>query len=553
MNKTCAACSQSFEITQDDLAFYQKVSPVFAGKRYDIPPPTYCPQCRDQRRLSIVNIRNLYTRKADDTGKDVVSIYAPDAPMTVCEAETWWSDSWDPMQYGKDFDFSRPFFEQMKELIQSVPIMSLIVHGNQNSPFVNYAGWNQNCHMCFCTDHSEKSMYCQDCYYAKHTLDCAHSYNLELCYECTDCSDCYNVRNAQQSANCSDSAYLYDCLGCRNCTGCVGLRQKEYCYLNEQLTKDAYEERLKSVFDEPAYKKLLAAHPRKAMIGLQNERSFGNYLLNCKNAQACYDCNGMEDSKFCTNMKGGGKDCYDVYRWGHPAELCYECCGVGEGVTHFLFDACCWDGKSDVYYGNYCISSDSCFGCCCIRHKKYCILNKQYTKEQYEELVPKIIAHMQKTGEWGEFFPPDLFPFGYNETPAQEYYPMTKEQVETKGWKWRTQEHEMPKVEKVIPGAKLPSSIKDIPDDILNWAVTCEVTGRPFRIIKQELAFYRERGLPVPHVHPDERHNRRMALRNPRTLWKRQCAKCKKDVQTTYDPKRPEIVYCEQCYLDTVY
>jgi len=31
---------------------------------------------------------------------------------------------------------------------------------------------------------------------------------------------------------------------------------------------------------------------------------------------------------------------------------------------------------------------------------KYCILNKQYSKEEYEELVPKIIEHMQKTGEW---------------------------------------------------------------------------------------------------------------------------------------------------------
>jgi len=38
--------------------------------------------------------------------------------------------------------------------------------------------------------------------------------------------------------------------------------------------------------------------------------------------------------------------------------------------------------------------------------------------------VPKIIEHMQKMGEWGEFFPSSLSPFGYNETVAEEYYPI---------------------------------------------------------------------------------------------------------------------------------
>ena len=111
----------------------------------------------------------------------------------------------------------------------------------------------------------------------------------------------------------------------------------------------------------------------------------------------------------------------------------------------------------------------------------------------------------------------------------------------------------MPKVDKVIPAEKLPDSIDDIPDDILNWAIKCEATGRPFRIIKQELEFYRKMKLPIPHFHPDERHRRRMALRNPRKLWRRPCGKCGKEMETTYAPERPEIVYCESCYLQEVY
>jgi hypothetical protein len=36
---------------------------------------------------------------------------------------------------------------------------------------------------------------------------------------------------------------------------------------------------------------------------------------------------------------------------------------------------------------------------------------------------------MRSTGEWGEFFPHELSPFGYDETVAQEYFPMTEEEV----------------------------------------------------------------------------------------------------------------------------
>jgi len=199
--------------------------------------------------------------------------------------------------------------------------------------------------------------------------------------------------------------------------------------------------------------------------------------------------------------------------------------------------------------------------------------------------------------EWGEFFPPSLSPFGYNETVAMEYYPLTKEEALSKGFNWSDYEPPPPKVEKILNQEqmkKLPDNIKDIPDDILNWALTCEVTNKPYRIIKQELQFYREHNLPIPRRHPDQRHKDRMALRNPRKLWNRQCdcrnpkrkhssvilsgakeshgiacltgkqvtppsgtrndeQRCSNTFQTTYAPDRPEIVYCEDCYLKEVY
>jgi hypothetical protein len=184
---------------------------------------------------------------------------------------------------------------------------------------------------------------------------------------------------------------------------------------------------------------------------------------------------------------------------------------------------------------------------------KYCIFNKQYSKEEYEKIVPTIIEHMISTGEWGEFFPIELSPFGYNETVAPEYFPLTKDQITTKNWKWCDQEDVIPNVSKSIPSKNLPDSINDIPEDILNWAVVCGETGRPFKIIKQELEFYRKMELPVPHFHPEERQRKRMVHRGDRKFWTRNCDKCQKEITSTWSPERPEMVYCEQCYLETMY
>jgi len=339
---------------------------------------------------------------------------------------------------------------------------------------------------------------------------------------------------------------------------CCGLNKKEYCIKNKQHSKEVYEKELKeyeskspeALWDE--FMEFSLTIPRKSQIQLNCEGSSGDYLYNCKNAVSCYDCFDIEDSKYmfeCT----GDKDCMDLSMHDKNIELCMEMSSGGE--SNFLTKFCyCTIASPRSMYMHSCFYVEDSFGCDGIHSKgKYCILNKQYTKEEYEELVPKIIEHMKSTEEWGEFFPMSISPFAYNETVAQEYFPMTKAEVISKGWKWRDEEDEIPEVEKIIPAEKLPDKIEDIPDDVLNWAIKCEATNRPFRIVKQELEFYRKMNLPIPHLHPDERHKRRMELRNPRKLWKRDCDKCGKEMETTYAPERPERVFCEECYLKEVY
>jgi hypothetical protein len=133
-----------------------------------------------------------------------------------------------------------------------------------------------------------------------------------------------------------------------------------------------------------------------------------------------------------------------------------------------------------------------------------------------------------------------------------EYYPLTKDEALAKGFKRMDTEYAptVPAWTNLVAPANL-ESLTD--EEILKSAVVCEVTGRPFRITKSELEYYRSQKLHLPTKHPDQRHKERMALRNPRKLRNRTCDKCWTEIKTSYSPERLEIVYCEDCYNKEIY
>ncbi len=563
MQQTCknSWCGQAFEITDEDLKFYEKISPEFAGKKYPIPPPTLCPECREQRRLAHVNRSHLYRRTSDFSGKEIISIFSPEKKLKVYENEIWWSDQWDPLTYGHTADGTKPILPQIGKLFTEVPVMALFNEANENSPYVNTTGWAKNCYLCYGADYSEDCYYGEAVYHCRNTLDSHSCQRCEQCYECIDCNDCFSVLYGQNCNQCNDCFLIDNCIGCHDCFGCSGLRHKEYCYFNEECSAKDYQAKVNShlplthlaIADAKAkWQVLKLQQPHKFCIGVKNENVSGNYLWQSKNAYLCFDSDDLEDCKYCTNMRTA-KDCHDTNYWGHSGELLYENMAVGEGAIQVHFSNCVWGGTENMLYCAYCIGSKNCFGCSGLRHKQYCMLNKQYSKDDYERNVSLLIEQMRKTGEWGEFPPASLSVFAYGESLAQEFFPLTREEVLRRSWQWSDYEPPVLQVEKIIHPKDLPPSIDDIPDDILNWAIECEATKKPFKIIKQELDFYRNRRLPIPHFHPDERHRRRMALRNPRKLWNRTCASCQKPIATSYSSERPEIVYCEECYLKTMY
>jgi|CXWL01.1.fsa_nt_gi hypothetical protein len=236
-----------------------------------------------------------------------------------------------------------------------------------------------------------------------------------------------------------------------------------------------------------------------------------------------------------------GEQCYEHISNSHASEI--------------RFSFSCMNSSELAYCM---LSFNNCrrlFGCIGMKQKQYCILNKQYSKEDYDALVPKLIEHMKarlpdgQEGEWGKFLPVDMAQVPYNESVAQEYFPLSKEQAIAQGFRWRDQNAKQYEQQKV----QLADDIADANSGILLETLACEACGRNYKIVQRELAFHKDMNLSLPRKCHLCRHADRVKQRNPRRLWNRNCDKCGKVIESSYEPGRTEKVYCEEHYLKEVY
>ena len=560
---TCEDCQAPYSVGADDLAFYAEISPTFNGQKYVIPPPTMCPICRHKRRLTWRNERVLYKRPCGKTGKTIISVFSEDKGQAVYDNDEWYESGWDAQDFGRDIDFNRPFFEQFAELMESVPLLARSTLNLQNSDYTNECGWSKNCYLIFEADGNENCQYANNMFDCRWSTDCLYVQDCELCYECIDCVQCYNCKYSQECNNCWDLLFCKNCIGCKQCIGCVNLRNKEHHIFNEPYSAADYEKKRAELMNgswaqmnsfRTQAEEFALRFPHKCYHGMQNDASFGDHIRNTQRCYYCFDLYNAQDCKYVFNARNT-KMVQDLMVFGADKglEFCYENHEIGDSCKNIVFCDQLWTGCYDLFYCKLCIqNSHHCFGCVGLKHQNYCILNKQYSEAEYDQMAAKLVEHMQRTGEWGKPFPSKFSPYCYNESLAQQFFPITAEEAAQKGLKWKDKIIEIQDIDKIIDPAQLPDRTADIPDDVLNWAIRCPNTGRPFRIIKQEYEFLREHNLPIPRHHPDERHRLRLAKRNPQNIWQRTCGKCEAQVTTSYAPERPEIIYCEPCYQAAV-
>jgi hypothetical protein len=351
------------------------------------------------------------------------------------------------------------------------------------------------------------------------------------------------------------------------------MRNKSFCIENVQYTKEEYEKQidkmqinsyssLNSIF-EKVYN-LYPKFPVKYYHGKNNINSTGDYITHTKNCVSVFDGEEVENSKYLF-IVNKVKDSYDSYAIVENVEGNLEVISNNSSFSKFCLSY--WSGS----YGTYCDTCENCnncFGCIGLRNKSYCILNKQHTKEEYEKLIPKIIEQMNnlpyidknnRIFKYGEFFPQELSPFEYNETVAEEYFPLSKEQVIEQGYKWKEKEERNYNID--IKNKDIPDEVKYVNNEIVGKIIECAHKGEcnqqcteAFKLTSEELQFYQRMNLPLPRLCSNCRHYERLVKRNPMKLWHRKCMKegCNNEFETSYAPERPEIVYCERCYQQEV-
>jgi hypothetical protein len=566
--KNCQNCKQDFIIEPDDFAFYEKIK---------VPAPTFCWRCRAIRRMAFRNMRQLYSRKCDATGEKIFTFVPPESPMPVYSNDYWNSDKWDAMDYGMEYDFSRPFFDQIRELYNKVPWGIMWSMEMVNCSY-SASSFSKNCYFHFDCGYDEDSAYNVTLLYSKQCFDCLNVKDCELCYYCLNTNKSFKTYFSRDCTSCVDVWFSQDCVGCVNCFGCSGLRNKNYFIFNQPYDKESYEREITGMKlyswsgIQTARKKsqdFWRSSPVKYRHSIQITNSSGDYLYNGTELNDCFFVGNARNMKYCQSViYPPNNDGMDITS-SEETELAYEtiCCGKG---AHRVIGIVETANSIDSYYSINCRNISNVFGCVALRSKSYCIFNKQYTKDEYFNLLSKIKKHMDempyidKQGrvyKFGEFFPAEMSTYGYNQSQAFEYFPITKEEAEKQGYHWKTPEERKYIVTK--KASELSDSIQEVGESILQEVIGCEHAenkshnggcdvdcASAFRITKQELDFYRQMKLPLPRLCFNCRHVDRVNWRNPPALYKRHCMKedCINEFETSYAPDRPEIIYCESCY-----
>jgi len=378
------------------------------------------------------------------------------------------------------------------------------------------------------------------------------------------CDKCDKDAVSMYSPNKPHRVWCYDCWFSEDWDGSVYART----YNPERSFVEQFEELWKEV-------------PKIALMHVRSVNS--EYLNISADNKDCYMIVESSNNEGCTHSYWiqECRDCVDV-SFASKTQLSYECDDCYDSYK-ILYSKGCHDCR-DGYFLLGCRNCSNCIGCTNLRSREYHIFNRPVSKEEYESLIPKIKKHMEDMPykdskgnlySFGEFFPPEIAPFAYNETVAQEYFPISEQEAKEKGYTWKDQEDRHYSI--TMSPEDLPDNIRVVSDAITKEIIGCAHKGEcneqcttAFRIIPEELTFYKKINIPLPRLCPNCRHYGRLKERTPMKLWKRQCqcagnhsengkyansgkhshgeGRCPHTFETAYDPKRPEIVYCEECY-----
>lgn len=591
--KTCKISGSEFPFFASELKLLENISPVIDGKKYILSSPEISPDMRNMQRLAIRNERKFYTF-TNALGKKEITTISPDMNKKIVSMKEYF----DQDNTALGISYSGDFLSDLKNLIFSLPQPSKLTYEMENADYCNQESDDKNCYMNAWWHVNENSAYTTYSVRSKWTIDNYRVWDCENIYQSLNVSKSQNVFFSQYIENVFNVWFAYDIIWGQNILFGSGLRNASYVYKNKVLQKEEwekifheYKEKIKSyawlqeVMKE--YEIFLQQFPKKAILNTNVENVSGNELTNSKNVVCGFV--GEESYDVANSyIFAGIKTCADLtstwwceksYNIGSSMQLMWwiVCSHIMAGDTH------------DTMYGYMMQSGGNNLWSCWLSNQEYTILNKKYEPNLRKETASNIIEELQAKNMFWEFFDVSLSPYPYNDSVAYDYYPVGKviengsEKIVDKHgigvleilnpdqtisdaiWDlWgekklqirrRTKENEIniPQGISVINTYDIPDNIDDVKDDIIEKAILCETSWRPFRLISMELTFYRKHGLPIPRKHYDVRHYEKLQKRLWIELYLRTCDKCWVEMLSVYDEKYTGKVYCEACYDKEIY
>ncbi|MBI4600130.1 hypothetical protein HY732_04410 [Candidatus Uhrbacteria bacterium] len=541
----CPISELSFEITDTERELYGM---------FDLPVSDMHPFLRFVMRFAHGNNWSLYWTTEMRTGKKILTCYDPKEFPKIVEHGYWMSNEFDAREYGRAFDFSRPFFEQYFEMVAEIPRPNVTILNCENVEYANHVFWSKNCYLCFICFHCENVLYsfrARKCRESMYLFNCRES---ELCFQCANCINCFDVHYAEFCSDCRGCRFLSNCIDCSECYQCTNLKHKQYCIQNVQYTKDEYGARMSAidlssfaVFQKEwsAWQSFLATQPIQAERNINCEDCTGTLLTNCR---SCRNCSNLSNAENSVNSYGNNQsETCDASAEGSQQGVMAVGFLDSQRVAFTMIAEHCYD----ILYSQHMFQSHDCFGCFGLKKASWCILNKEYEPAEYEDMKKGIVSHMKKTGEWGKYFPPRYSPFAWDDTNAAAVLISSFDDYEDVaarlGLRSAPRTDAMERSDAVSAQA-LPDRPDDFSENDIHTVWVCSTSGRPYKITKQELALYRRFRAPLPRAHWRTVFEHFYPQMYPMP-HEAVCGACGKHIYSYIRPeKTTRILLCDACF-----
>jgi|SRR3989338_235359 len=290
------------------------------------------------------------------------------------------------------------FFKELKRLINSQPKNPSHILNSENCEYGDQIYYSKNLFNAFDCSNCADSTYIYDSYMCVNCMDCDYGVESELCYESVDPYKSFNCEYLENCSNMRDSSYCYASIDCHDVFGCVHLNSKSFCIFNRQLTEGEYREAVKKFNVLPSEKilemleELKKRYPYTQTNDAHNENSaYGNYIYFNKNCYLCFDATRNQDSAYLYDSHRN-TTCFD-FTYSIDGELCYEVVDSAHcfNCNYSVFSGYCQDSS---YLFN-CANVKNSLGCVGISHKEYCILNRQFNKQEYDKISRRILEDLK--------------------------------------------------------------------------------------------------------------------------------------------------------------